>query len=709
MKQKKLFSLILIIIIWNIGQNVYAGTKDSTLVRNQIEGIYAIAPLSDKTHLYNLEIYKMNGKVTYCIEIGKKITSPIYNSTDILNEQKNITNLSDNDLDYIKAIAYFGYEYENHQDIKYYMASQELIWEYLNKIDITWTNELNINGPKINIDTYKNEIKDLANRYLTPLSLKKNAAYNIGTTNTMIDSNNSLEFYNATSKKNTIVTISKNILEIKTSPKYIKNDTIILTRKKYYTEQSKIYNFDNSQIMLSAGNLKNLEHDIELYITGATLKVNLIDKDTKNYIPTGQAILKGSTYELYDKDKNLLYTYEYNNLNFFIYTNLSYEKYYIKQKMPGKGYKKDEKIIEINIDKLNNNITIEEEVIKNTIEINKLYEFEPNNKREEGIIFNIYDINNNLYTSITTTKEGPDQINLPYGKYTMKQQNTTHGYDFVTDIEINVESENNTLIKYNLLDKMIKTKVNIITIDKETKKPIEQENIIYKILNKETNKYVYYINDSKEKKEEFITISSGEIILPVELPYGIYILEQISPPKNYLYNQEKIEFIIDENTKYNYKDNEVVFNINYENEKIMGQINVITINNDNSPRKNVEIELYKDNILINKYQTDNKGNLKIENLSLGNYCLTDKEENKKECINITSEDNKKRIVEKNIIFKKVNKSYIQEKNNNNTDKINIPNTFSKKNNNISLFITSIILPTLLIINRIKKIKKHNIN
>ena len=88
MKQKKLFSLILIIIIWNIGQNVYAGTKDSTLVRNQIEGIYAIAPLSDKTHLYNLEIYKMNGKVTYCIEIGKKITSTIYNSTDILKEQK---------------------------------------------------------------------------------------------------------------------------------------------------------------------------------------------------------------------------------------------------------------------------------------------------------------------------------------------------------------------------------------------------------------------------------------------------------------------------------------------------------------------------------------------------------------------------------------------------------------------------------------------
>ena len=43
-----------------------------------------------------------------------------------------------------------------------------------------------------------------------------------------------------------------------------------------------------------------------------------------------------------------------------------------------------------------------------------------------------------LYTSITTTETGPDLLTLPYGTYTMKQQNTTEGYKMLDDIEINI-------------------------------------------------------------------------------------------------------------------------------------------------------------------------------------------------------------------------------------------------------------------------------
>ena len=187
MKKTKLLLLVLVIILQNKGFNVYAGTNDSALVRNKIDGIYAIAPLSDRVHLYNLEVYKMNGKNTYCIEIGKSITTAIYNSTDDINEQRIITNLSDEQLDYIKALAIFGYEYQNHTDIKYYMATQELIWEYLNNIDITWTNELDINGPKINIETSKNEIKELIKEYNSSPSIPKTIDCKIGDTITLTD------------------------------------------------------------------------------------------------------------------------------------------------------------------------------------------------------------------------------------------------------------------------------------------------------------------------------------------------------------------------------------------------------------------------------------------------------------------------------------------------------------------------------------------
>ena len=59
-KGKKIILLMPIIIsILLVVTKVYAGTQDSNLVRNQVEGVYAVAPLSDKTHLYNLEIAKL--------------------------------------------------------------------------------------------------------------------------------------------------------------------------------------------------------------------------------------------------------------------------------------------------------------------------------------------------------------------------------------------------------------------------------------------------------------------------------------------------------------------------------------------------------------------------------------------------------------------------------------------------------------------------
>ena len=565
MKKTKIIILFLVIVILNIGINAYAGTNDSTLVRNQVDGIYAIAPLSDRTHLYNLEVYKMNGKTSYCIEIGKKITTEIYNSTDNTNEQQSITNLTKEQLDYIKAIAYFGYEYNNHTDIKYYMASQELIWEYLNNIDITWTNELNINGARINIDTYKEEINNLATRYIKALSLPTSEAYTIGTTHTLTD--NSLEFYNVSSKNNNPVNISGNNLNITINTNSTKKDTITLTRKNYYNESAKIYNFNDSQIMLSAGNLKKLEHNIEVYIMGATLRIELIDKDTREYKPSGQASLEGSEYELYDESNKLLYTFTFSNLNFFLYANLSYGKYYIKQKTPGKGYQKESQKVEVIIDKLNKNIVLEEEVIKNTIEINKLYEYDSSNKREKDITFLIYDNNNNLYTSITTTETGPDILTLPYGKYTMKQQNTTYGYKMINDIEINIDNQNNTIIKYNLLDERIKTKVQITTKEKDSGNKIEEKNITYKILNTDTNNYIYYINEEGKKIYEFKTNELGEILLPVELPYGTYEIEQITEPTNYLKTNEKIKLLINEESEYKYIKDEPIINVDYYNIK----------------------------------------------------------------------------------------------------------------------------------------------
>ena len=536
-KAKKYIILFLISLTTILGIQVKAGIKDSVLVKNRIDGIYAIAPLNDKTHLYYLQMYTLNGITSYCIEMGKDITTEIYNSTENEIEQINISKLNKEQLDYIKAVAYFGYGYKTHIDNKYYMATQEIIWEYLNNIDITWTTELDINGPKINIDSFKEEIINLATKYLKPLNLPQTATYPINSNiNISIASNNSM-FYTVNSQNNNQVYINNNNLNIITGKEYQEKDIITLTRNNDYNEQSKLYSFENSQIMLSVGNLAPLEHKLEITLIGATLNLELIDKDTKKYESEGVPNLNNSIYELYNTEQNYTKKITISNQGTAKVTNLSYGTYYIKLIKPGKGYKSTNEEIKITINKLNNQITLEQEKIKNSIEINKMYEKEEGCIREENIKFEVYDSNNNLYQNIITTKYGPDIITLPYGEYTIKQINTTEGYEKVNDIKIKVDKEIEDIIKYDLLDKIIKAKIHIITINKNTNKQIEEENIQYKIFDRDNEKYI--LNNDNEILN---TNKKGEIL--IELPYGNYTLEQITQPINYLENKEIIEFTI---------------------------------------------------------------------------------------------------------------------------------------------------------------------
>ena len=345
------------------------------------------------------------------------------------------------------------------------------------------------------------------------------------------------------------------------------------------------------------------------------------------------------------------------------------------------------------------NITLEEEVIKSTIELNKLYEINDNYEREANINFNIYDNKSNLYTTITTTKTGLNQVILPYGTYTIKQENTTYGYEKVPDIKLNIDESSNTTIRYDLLDKKITTKVHITTKDKNTKENIKEENIKYKIKDKTTNKYLTYIDSNNKKISEFSTNKSGELTIPIKLSYGEYQLEQITSPTKYLENKEKIEIIINDKSTYSYIENEIVINIDFLNIPITGRLNILTtkenIEDNNKiieiPKIDNEIELYYEDKLIDTYKTDKLGEITIDNLKLGKYCVIEKDTNKKECIEIINKDNKTEIIEKNIkLIENIHKVNIELRN---IDESNKPIKetkfeFYKDNNLIDTYITN---------------------
>ena len=656
-----LFIIPIILIILVLAITVDAGEKDSTLVRNVSDKGYVVAPLADKTHLYNFELYFINSITTYCLEIGKKITTDVYNSTDNLNEQLSITKLNKNQLNYIKEIAYFGYSYPYQYEYKYYMAAQEMIWEYLNPgVDITWSSTLDINGPKINLNDYKEVIATRIKTYDKDISFKTITG-KIGSTITLKDTNSVLPYYEILlSSHHQIEIDNKNsTLKINFSDNYIGNDKIILKRKENYSNPVKVYYFENSQKLLSAGKLESKTQEINLKIEGQALTTELVDKDTLTNTPSPQASLAGAKYEVYDKDKKYVTSFTTDETGKNTIPNLYHEKYYIKQIKASKGYKLNNELYEIDLTSTNNKITLTEEVIKSDIEINKLYEVSGEYKREANIKFNIYDNKDCLYTTLVTTSFGTDKITLPYGEYTIKQENTTYGYNKVSDIKIIINEDSNPIIRYDLVDKKITTKLQITTIDLSTKSIIAEKNVKYKIKDLSTNKYVSYLKVDNTKTTTFSTDNSGKVIIPVSLSYGEYQVEQINPPKHYLKNENSTLLTINDKSEYFYQNDEVVLNVDFYNKPIVGKINISTtkeeLNPKNSnllniiPRKNIEVKIYHDNKIIKTTKTSEDGTLILDNLNLGKYCI--KEGRNEECFELVNKDNQTEVIEKNIEFR----------------------------------------------------------
>ena len=151
---KKILKLLLTIALFIMCNYTYADINDSTLVKNRYDNVYAVYDAPDRVHIYYAQRYTLNGITAYCIEPGLGIDTDIYSST----EDWQITNLTSELRNKIRLIAYYGYDYPNHNTMYYYLATQELIWKEITKRSIYWVNGEDVNAPKIDIEREKNII-----------------------------------------------------------------------------------------------------------------------------------------------------------------------------------------------------------------------------------------------------------------------------------------------------------------------------------------------------------------------------------------------------------------------------------------------------------------------------------------------------------------------------------------------------------------------
>lgn len=637
---RKILKISIIVLIMSISNRIYADTNDSILVKNRYENIYAVHDATDRVHLYYAQRYTLNGVTAYCIEPGLGIDSNTYSSTD----DWQITNLSEDVRNDIRLIAYYGYDYPNHNTMKYYLATQELIWDKITKRNTYWVYGEDLNGNRVNIDNEKETILNLVkNHTKTPSFDNQTIEVNLNEEKVITDENHVLDDYEIYSSNIPDTKIIDNKLQI-TVKDYIKDAQIKLIKKHYTTSAALIYYNGNNQKMMRSGildpvvalanvkiNIKTkvkvtkIDKDYKYIIKQSNIKFKIKNLDTGEYICESEDclfktndegwfitnLLSSGNYQIEEIENQDIYRYLWNQkpLAFSIDENsqIIYENNepVIKINFPNKQIR-----AHIRVTKVGEKATIKDGQI--------IYEDIP----LDGVMYKLY-ANEDIYAPDGTImykkyqrvinfpiSNGAREIQyLPLGKFCLEEISTLNNYILPIEpycFELEYKDRYTTEYKkeINLKNYLAKGSLSIIKKSSTTNLPLNNAKInVYT----ENNELVY----------QGITDNDGKIAL-LNIPIGKYYYKEIMSPEGYLLDNQKHYFEI--------KENEEIITEEFINESIKGTFEFKKIDyNTNLPLSNTVIEIYNetDELLYSK-ETNEEGKIVIENIPYGKYYFKEK-------------------------------------------------------------------------------------
>lgn len=272
------------------------------------------------------------------------------------------------------------------------------------------------------------------------------------------------------------------------------------------------------------------------------LEFSKLDMDTSIGIPN-------TIIEIYSSDNSLLLTKKTDEYGKIIVDNLPYGKYYLKEKQANDNYELTNEIIEFEIKKDDEIVkkTLTNKRILGTIEIRKYGEKAKfvNNEiiYEKEILpeieFSIYDINDNLITSIKTNEFGYAYYSkLPLGRYYYVENSSLDEY--ITNNEkhyFKIEKEGNEALNVS---------VEVINYLKKGVLDFTKEDIVNGDKIPDTIIEIYGDSNNlllTKKTDEF-----GKVMID-NLPVGKYYITEKTANSLYLLTNKKIYFEIKENNE----------------------------------------------------------------------------------------------------------------------------------------------------------------
>lgn len=521
-----------------------------------------------------------DGQFVYCIEPGTPIASgsTIYQGQDF--NQSYIANMTNEQWRRISLLAYYGYGYGNHTDIKWYSVTQFLIWQTVpHGYDIYFTDKLDGNR----ITKYTDEINELnrlvAEHDITPKFDKDTIDMTIGETIELTDANNVLNKFEIKSTDGVSASINGNKLSITANE--VGNGNITITKRdKNMSSPAIVYVHPKSQDLMSRGYYDPIDRDLKINIVGGKVSVKKIDADTGLGIAQGDATLDGAIFGIYSMDGKRVGQIESVGGEYVMSDYLpSLGTFYLQEEKASTGYELNETkyYFEITKDDLYPLVEVSEKVIERDLKIFKVYASDQTGflTGEANVTFDIYlKSNGEKVTSITTDEKGYATATLPYGTYTIKQVNSTQDHEFVEDFEITVNESADDPIYKLLANAEIKAKLKVVKVDKETGNIIARSGIKFKIFDVDNNEYVCQTTDKVQC--EFMTNEDGILMTPLPLSAGTYRLEEVDQSLDgYLWNKQSKEFTIGEDSELITDPTYgVIFETQFENEQVKGQVEI---------------------------------------------------------------------------------------------------------------------------------------
>ncbi len=564
--KKSVSLLMLVIMLFGIIQPVLAISGSSSFVAGQFASYHFT---TDNSHTdYGIiirKIYDRNTgewKTVFCAEHGVDIaTGEIHRGT--------YSTPTDASLKYACKIAYFGW-YERYGDYvvdggisvdrkKIYAFVQQFIWESLGQTTARFTSS----SVQSEYVAYKNEIINKINNMETRPSFDSSTiTIDAGTSKTLTDSNNVLKDYNS---------IDKTVNGIRFQHTKGENTITITVDANCTTESYKVSDLDTQ----SWGLIKDgtQDYDTTFFLDfpsgvqdqiyslnyndpvplGFNLKINIFGKleigkkDNKgNYVPNTSFKLS------YNADMS-------NPIG--TYTTGSNGKVTVEQLKPGTVYVQEvaspnHLILDTTIESVtvktaetisftdtNNWKQGKIQVTKKDAETGKVV-------KKAGIIFDIYNSNNQKVASITTNENGVATSSLlDYGTYYVKESTAPNKYTIKVEVSENVGVvENGKTYQITIVNTRVKGSLTISKEDTKTGKQAQGEatleGAVYglyartPILDPADNSMIY---NTDVKVAELVTNSEANATIN-NLYLGQYYIKEITPSKGYTLDTNKYNF-----------------------------------------------------------------------------------------------------------------------------------------------------------------------